>query len=68
MGPIVTHALEFGLALSVMLFVLLLVVLRANPEIMLNDYPPDIRAKWGPMTERTRRQRAVAGAFLLVIF
>jgi predicted permease len=68
MGPIVTHALEFGLALSVILFGLLLVVLRVNPEIMLNDYPPDIRAKWGPMTERTRRQRAlVAGAFLLVI-
>jgi predicted permease len=68
MGPIVTHALEFGVALSVILFVLLLVVLRVNPEIMLNDYPPDIRAKWGPMTERTRRQRAlVAGAFLLVI-
>ena len=66
--PIVTHALEFGLALSVMLFALLLVVLRANPEIMLDDYPPDVRAQWGPMTERTRRQRAlVAGAFLLVI-
>ena len=68
MGPIVTHALEFGLALSVILFGLLFVVLRANPEIMLNDYPSDIRAKWGPMTERTRRQRAVvAGVFLLVI-
>ena len=44
MSPIVTHALEFGVVLSVILFVLLLVVLRANAEIMLNDYPPDIKA------------------------
>ena len=68
MRPIVTHALEFGLVLSAVLFGLLLVVLRANPEIMLNDYPPDIRARWGPMSERTKRQRVlVAVAFLTVI-
>src|SRR3954469_13157326 len=68
MWPIVTHALEFGLVLSTVLFGLLLVVLRANPEIMLNDYPPDIRARWGPMSERTRRQRVlVAVAFLAAI-
>ena len=68
MWPIVTHALEFGLMLSAVLFGLLLVVLRANPEIMLNDYPPDIKSKWGPMSERTKRQRVlVAGAFLMVI-
>ena len=68
MRPIVTHALEFGLVLSAVLFGLLLVVLRANPEIMLNDYPPDIRARWGPMSERTKRQRVfVAVAFLAVI-
>jgi hypothetical protein len=68
MWPIVTHALEFGLVLSAGLIGLLLVVLRANPEIMLNDYPPDIRAKWGPMRERTKRQRVlVTVAFLAVI-
>jgi hypothetical protein len=68
MWPIVTHALEFGLVLSAVLFGLLLVVLRANPEIMLNDYPPDIRAKWGPMSERTKRQRVlVAVAFFAAI-
>jgi len=68
MWPIVTHALEFGLVLSAVLFGLLLVVLRANPEIMLNDYTPDIRARWGPMSERSKRQRVlVAVAFLTVI-
>ena len=68
MRPIVTHALEFGLVLSAILFGLLLAVLRANPEIMLRDYPPDIQAKWGPMSERTKRQRLlVAAVFLMVI-
>lgn len=68
MRPIVTHALGFGLTLSVILGALLLVVVRANAEIMLNDYPPDIKARWGPMTERTRRQRMpVAAVFLLAI-
>ena len=68
MWPIVTHAVEFGLILSAVLFGLLVVVLRVNPEIMLNDYPPDIRAKWGPMSERTKRQRVpVAVAFLAAI-
>jgi len=68
MWSIVSHALEFGLLLSAVLFGLLLVVLRANPEIMLNDYPPDIKAKWGPMRENTKRQRVfVAGIFAIVI-
>src|SRR5215471_8464465 len=62
MWPIITHAAKFGLLLSVILFALLLMVLRVNPEIMLNDYPPDIRAKWGPMTERTKRQRVLVAA------
>ena len=57
MTPLVTHAIGFGLVLSAILFGMVLLVLRANPEIMLNDYPPDIKAKWGPMTERTKRQR-----------
>ena len=67
MRAIVTHALEFGAVLSGVLFGLLLAVLRANPEIMLNDYPPDIRAKWGPMTERTKRQRVIVALLMSVV-
>lgn len=67
MWAIVTRALEFGVLLSAVLLGLLLAVLRANPEIMLNDYPPDIRVKWGPMTERTKRQRVFATIRLLVV-
>jgi len=61
---IVTHALRFGLVLSAVLFALLLIVLYVNPEIMLTDYPADVKARWGPMTDRTKPQRWVAAAVL----
>jgi hypothetical protein len=47
MWSIVPHAVQFGLLLSAALFGLLLVVLRANPEIMLNDYPPRHQGQMG---------------------
>ena len=28
-----------------------------SPEILLNDYPPDIRQKYGPMSDRAKRRR-----------
>ena len=55
--PIISHALLFGVILSAALFTLMLVVVRINPEIMLKDYPPDIQAKYGRMSERSKRQR-----------
>ena len=67
MRPIVIHALQCGLVLSAILFGLLLVILRANPEIMLNDYPPDIRARWGPMAARTKRQRVLVAGILFIV-
>jgi hypothetical protein len=60
------HALESGVVLSVILSAMLLLILRANAEIMLNDYPPDIKAASGPMTERTKRHRVVAAAILVI--
>lgn len=55
--PVVRHALLYGGVLSAVLSVMLLGVLWINPEILLNDYPPDIRDKHGPMSERSKRQR-----------
>ncbi len=66
MWAIVIHALEFGVVLSTALVGGLLAILRANPEIMLNDYPPDIRDKWGAMTARTKRQRVFVTILLFV--
>ena len=63
---IISHALLYGVILSGVLFTLILGLVRINPEIMLKDYPPDIQAKYGPMSERSKRQR-IPGAILVIV-
>ena len=58
---LIRHALLYGGVLSAVLCVLLLGLLWTNPEILLNDYPPDIRKKHGPMSDRSKRQRVPVG-------
>ncbi|MCA9955077.1 MAG: hypothetical protein H6657_00995 [Ardenticatenaceae bacterium] len=42
--------------------------LLLNPEIWLNDYPPDIKEKFGPQSEKARRQGwLVAIPFFLLL-
>ena len=60
---IVRHALAYGGVLSGISCVLLLGILWINPEILLKDYPPDIQAKYGPMSERSKRQRLPVAVF-----
>ncbi len=65
--PVVIHALFFGVILSILLFTLILVLVRINPEIMLRDYPPDIQAKYGPMSDRSKRQRVPLAVLILAV-
>jgi len=65
--PIVTNALVFGVILSATLFTMILALARINPEIALGDYPPDIQTKHGPMSERSKRQRLIAGILFLAV-
>ena len=65
--PIISHALTYGVILSGVLFTLTLGVVWINPEIMLKDYPPDIQAKYGPMSDRSKRQRIPIAIFFVVV-
>jgi len=65
--PIVSHAVLYGVILSGVLFTLILGLVRINPEIMLKDYPPDIQAKYGPMSERSKRQRIPVAILVIVV-
>jgi hypothetical protein len=56
-SPALQLGLLYGAILSALMTVLVLGTLRFNNEIWLDDYPPDVRAKWGPMSDRARRQR-----------
>ena len=64
---IVSHALAYGVILSGVMFTSILGLVRINPEIMLNDYPPDIQAKYGPMSEQSKRQRLPVAIFFIVV-
>jgi len=59
----------YGLVFSLLFSALLLVMIKINPEMMLNDYPPDIKARYGPASEKTKQQRKplVILFFLIVI-
>ena len=65
--PIISHAALYGVILSGVLFTLILGLVRINPEIMLKDYPPDIQAKYGPMSERSKRQRIPVAILVIVV-
>lgn len=67
--PIIRHALLYGGILSGVILILLLGITLWNPEIMLKDYPPDIQAKFGSMSERAKRQKKpVSILFFVVLF
>lgn len=63
------HSLIYGLILTALLMVIMLASLAWNPAIWAGDYPPDIKARFGPLDARTQRQRWIVAApfFLLLI-
>ena len=66
-APVIQHAVFWGLIFSAVFFVFVVVVLKINPEIMIKDYPPDIRAKYGAISERGRKQRILFGSISLLV-
>jgi hypothetical protein len=57
--------LLWGTVFGVVFSIAMLIIGRVNAEMILNDYPPDIRAKVGPMGEKTRKQANLASLPLL---
>jgi hypothetical protein len=58
LSTILFHSIFYGLVLSVGLSLMIFVSLYINAEMWLQDYPPDVRTKFGPMSARAKRQRA----------
>ena len=61
--------LFFGAILSVLMSVAFVGIACLNPEIWLPDYPPDIRERFGQMSQRAKRQRRLVAipVFVLVV-
>jgi hypothetical protein len=53
---LIQHGILWGLIFGATFCAAMLLIGRINAEILLNDYPPDIRAKFGPMSAETRKQ------------
>lgn len=57
LGPLVIHGLLYGLVLSLGLLVVMGLSLALAPDMWVGDYPPDIRERYGEMSERGKRHR-----------
>ena len=67
-GLLVNESLLLGLVLSTILTIMVIVSFLINKEMWLNDYPPDVKAKWGPISSKANRQhRVFAILFFLVL-
>ena len=67
MTLVVINGLIYGVTLSVLLGGLIVLSASLNAEIWLNDYPPDIRARYGAMREKILRQSRLVIVSLLAL-
>jgi hypothetical protein len=57
--------LIYGIVFSCLFSALLVVMMRINPEGLLNGLPPDIKARYGPLSEKSQRQHK---SFVILFF
>lgn len=67
MTDLLVHALLWGLLVSAFLTVAFIALSWIDPEMWLNDYPPDIREEFGPMSPAANRKRWLLGLPVLVL-
>jgi hypothetical protein len=56
--PLLAHSITYGVLLTAGLSIMILASLYINAEMWLQDYPPDVRARFGPMSDRAKKQRS----------
>lgn len=61
MSPLLLHALVWGLVLSAYMTAALFVLARIDLAMWVNDYPPDIRERFGPISPASRRRGLLLG-------
>lgn len=63
---LIQHGSLWGLLFGGTFCAAILILGRINAEMLINDYPPDIRAKAGPMSSGARKQASLASIPLLL--
>jgi hypothetical protein len=64
-GILLRESLWMSAAFSAMMTVLIMGSILWNREMWLNDYPPDVKAKWGTISEKARKERNI---FAVIFF
>jgi len=64
-GLVIRESLAIGMMLSTVVTMMIVVSFIINKEMWLQDYPPDVKAKWGPISEKAKRQHLV---FAILLF
>lgn len=67
-NELLRHSFFYGAILTAVMSITFLTLLFINPEMWLDDYPPDIRAKFGPMSAKAKRLKWAAGILVLGFF
>ena len=62
------HGLFYGLVMSILLGILITVSQKMNAEMWLEDYPPEIREQFGPMSVKAKKQKGVLSLLFLAAF
>jgi hypothetical protein len=61
MNGLLAHSFLYGLLVSILSSLVLLISAYLNPESMVDGYPPDIQAKHGPISAQARRHKKLVG-------
>ena len=65
---VLQNGLLYGIVLSILLGLTILISFSINPEIWVGDYPPDIKAAYTPVRSDTKRHKRIASlAFLIFL-
>ena len=62
---LIQHSLIAGAIYSLTLGTLVVISLKINPEMWWQDYSPEVRAAFGPMSEKAKKQRTI---FVAIFF
>ncbi len=63
---LINFALVYGVVLFIVLVAMIFPTVLIAPDMMVGDYPPDIKAKYGPMSPRAARLRPYVAVLIFL--
>jgi hypothetical protein len=64
---VIKENLAIGMVLCTVLTIMVVVSFIINKEMWLQNYPPDVQAKWGPISAKAKRQHFIFAIFFFAI-